>query len=450
MRQTLTARFLHRIDVALERYLPEKRLFLRSEQSTRFVRLSPLTQAAALSGTTALVAWTMVASSILLIDQVGSGNIRDQARREQALYDSRLNAIAAERDRRAEAVRQAQDRFNLALDEVSKMQSALLASEERRRELETGMTVLQATLRRTLAERDAAQDRSIELAAQLAGETGPADGPRPADLEQTLTFLTAALDETSAERDKVAEDAASAYEMVQAIAYERELDAERNDQIFTSLEEALTVSMTPLDKMFKAAGLNTKSILNRVRQGYSGVGGPLTPLSVSSKGSATELSPDEIRARAIMGRLDEINMYRIAAEKLPFAQPLKSSYRLTSPFGRRTHPTLGGSRMHEGTDMASAYGTPIYSTADGVVVRAQWVSGYGRMVEIRHEFGIVTRYGHMSKIRVKAGQRVSRGDRIGDMGNSGRSTGTHLHYEVRVDGKPVNPMTYIKAARNVF
>ena len=77
-------------------------------------------------------------------------------------------------------------------------------------------------------------------------------------------------------------------------------------------------------------------------------------------------------------------------------------------------------------------------------------SGYGNLIKIKHEFGIETRYAHLSRIRVKVGQRVSRGDRIGDMGNTGRSTGTHLHYEVRVGGKAVNPMTYIKAARNVF
>jgi murein DD-endopeptidase MepM/ murein hydrolase activator NlpD len=106
--------------------------------------------------------------------------------------------------------------------------------------------------------------------------------------------------------------------------------------------------------------------------------------------------------------------------------------------------------MHNGTDFAGPHGTPIYSTADGVVKKASWQSGYGRMVTIQHEFGIETRYAHLSKIRVKPGQRVSRGERIGDMGNTGRSTGTHLHYEVRVGGRPVNPMTYIKAARNVF
>ena len=90
------------------------------------------------------------------------------------------------------------------------------------------------------------------------------------------------------------------------------------------------------------------------------------------------------------------------------------------------------------------------TTADGVVTFAGWQSGYGRLVKVRHDFGIETRYAHLSKINVKVGQRVSRGDRIGAMGNSGRSTGTHLHYEVRLGGKATNPMTYITAARDVF
>ena len=124
--------------------------------------------------------------------------------------------------------------------------------------------------------------------------------------------------------------------------------------------------------------------------------------------------------------------------------PVRGSYRYTSGFG----PRWG--RMHNGSDFAASHGTPIYSTADGVVIHAGWLSGYGRLIKIQHEFGIETRYAHLAKIRVKVGQRVSRGDRIGDMGSSGRSTGTHLHYEVRIGGKAVNPMIYIKAARDVF
>ena len=142
--------------------------------------------------------------------------------------------------------------------------------------------------------------------------------------------------------------------------------------------------------------------------------------------------------------MDRMNLYRIAAEKAPFAVPVRDSFRFTSGFG----PRWG--RMHNGTDFAAAHGTAIYATADGVVIHAGWQSGYGRLVKIQHEFGIETRYAHMSRVRVNVGQRVSRGDRIGDMGSSGRSTGTHLHYEVRIGGTPVNPMTYIKAANDVF
>ena len=85
-----------------------------------------------------------------------------------------------------------------------------------------------------------------------------------------------------------------------------------------------------------------------------------------------------------------------------------------------------------------------------MIISAGSESGYGRLVRIQHEFGIETRFAHLSKISVKVGQRVSRGDLIGAMGNSGRSTGTHLHYEVRVGGNPVDPMIYIKAARDVL
>ena len=149
-------------------------------------------------------------------------------------------------------------------------------------------------------------------------------------------------------------------------------------------------------------------------------------------------------------RLDEANLYRMAAEKLPFSMPVRSAFRYTSGYGSRNDPINGGNRMHEGTDFAAGVGTPIYATADGVVSHAGWSGGYGRLIKIQHEFGYETRYAHLSEIRVSVGQRISRGDRIGDMGNSGRSTGSHLHYEVRQSGRSTNPMTFIRAARDVF
>jgi murein DD-endopeptidase MepM/ murein hydrolase activator NlpD len=106
--------------------------------------------------------------------------------------------------------------------------------------------------------------------------------------------------------------------------------------------------------------------------------------------------------------------------------------------------------MHQGTDFAAPIGTPVHAPAEGVVSFAGWASGYGRLIKIQHANGIETRYGHLNAIRVEVGQRVSLGERIGDIGNSGRSTGPHLHYEIRVGGEPINPMIYLGAGEDVL
>ena len=201
--------------------------------------------------------------------------------------------------------------------------------------------------------------------------------------------------------------------------------------------------MAPLDKVFKQAGMDPDHVLAEIKKGYSGTGGPLMPVSLSTKGSA-DLGGDTARAEGILRQLDDMNMYRIAVDKLPFAMPVKANFRFSSPFGMRW------GKMHEGVDMAAPTGTKIYAPADGVVIAAEWERGYGNIVKIRHDFGITTRYGHLSKILVKKGQKVSQGELIADMGSTGHSTGPHLHYEIRISGKPINPMTFIKAGKNVF
>lgn len=433
-----------KLNAFLERYFPERRVFLKSDTDTRFIRLKPASQLVAFLGCSAIVAWAIIATAVLIMDSIGSGNFREQAKRDQRTYETRLNVLAAERDLRAEEAIAAQERFNSALSEISKMQSELLASETRRREMETGIEVIQATLRKVMHERDDARGEATQLAQALeenGGQTGVA-GDTGGLNQQALDFLTAALEDTASARDTITENAQEALLAADEMAQQIELMKDQNDQIFRQLEEAMTISVEPLDKMFRNAGLSTDSLLNTVRRGYSGQGGPLTPLSFSTRGG--DPSEDASRANRILGQMDRLNMYRIAAQKAPFAVPVKNSFRFTSGFGMRW------GRMHNGTDFAAPHGTPIYSTADGVVTHAGWLSGYGRLVKIQHEFGIETRYAHNSKLFVKVGQRVSRGQKIAAMGNTGRSTGTHLHYEIRVGGKPVNPMIYIKAANDVF
>lgn len=116
---------------------------------------------------------------------------------------------------------------------------------------------------------------------------------------------------------------------------------------------------------------------------------------------------------------------------------------LTSGFGYRRDPITGRRALHQAIDIAAAPGQPVRASADGVVIRAGRLSGLGNAVYLGHGYGISTRYGHLARIEVKPGQRVKRGDILGRVGNTGRSTGYHLHYEVRVDGKPVNPLAYI-------
>ncbi|UUV04839.1 M23 family metallopeptidase [Ruegeria sp. YS9] len=443
----MRTRLAIKIHSALERFFPERRVFLKSDKDTRFIRLSSETQVVAVAGVAVMVGWTAVATAILLMDSIGSGNFREQAKRDQATYQERLNILSAERDARAKEALAAQDRFNAALEQISAMQSELLASENRRRELETGIEVIQTTLRTTMKQRE---DARAELAA-LKQETSNADMYVAASTAPVqMAFMTDALARTAEERDQIAANAREALDQRDDLELEIRLMQERSDEIFRQLEEAMVISVEPLDKMFRQAGMPTDRIIEEVRRGYSGMGGPLTPLSVSTRGEVDELSAEEARANTLLQQMDQLNLYRLAAEKAPFANPVHSAVRFTSGYGSRRDPKTGGRRMHNGVDFAGPQGTDIFATADGVVTHAGWQSGFGRLVKIKHAFGIETLYAHNTKINVKVGQRVSRGDHIADMGSTGRSTGTHLHYEVRVNGKPVNPMTYIKAARNVF
>ncbi|MBI1219419.1 MAG: peptidoglycan DD-metalloendopeptidase family protein [Rhodobacteraceae bacterium] len=446
----MTGRLTHRLNAALERVLPEQRIFLRSDYETRFVRVRPVTQALMLAISALVIGWTLVATSILFVQSMASGDARQQAMLEQSNYEQRLNGLADARDARAAEAASAQTRFNTALDQVSLMQSALLASEDHRTELETGIDVIQKTLRRVIKERDAARAEADSLRLTMAKQSGAdhTDAGHMKDMSATVDILASQLGDTAAARDSAEAQAAVADAAASKAELDTKLIEQRNALIFSKLEAAVKVSMAPLDKVFRSVGLDPQKVLAEIRSGYTGEGGPLTPIPPPLHDQQGAL--DATRANGILDGLSTVNFYRLAEQKVPLGLPLKTKFVYTSGFGGRLDPFTGARSFHPGQDMGGAYGSPVYATADGIVVTAGWVNGYGREVMIQHAFGIQSLYGHLSQIRVQTGQRVSRGDRIGDMGSTGRSTGTHLHYEIRVGGKAVNPMTYIKAATNVF
>ncbi|MDB5715054.1 MAG: family metallopeptidase [Sphingomonadales bacterium] len=175
------------------------------------------------------------------------------------------------------------------------------------------------------------------------------------------------------------------------------------------------------------------------------VGGPFEPIDTT----ASRGQPDP-QFRALFQswkRLDQVRpgQFQQATIAIPSLKPVQTMT-FTSGFGVRSDPFRGSAAMHAGVDMPGPMGTSVYATADGVVSRSEWSGGYGNLVEIDHGRGIQTRYGHLSASLVHAGQRVKRGDLIARMGSTGRSTGSHLHYEVRLDGHAVNPMPFLQSA----
>ncbi|NOY86257.1 MAG: M23 family metallopeptidase [Deltaproteobacteria bacterium] len=163
------------------------------------------------------------------------------------------------------------------------------------------------------------------------------------------------------------------------------------------------------------------------------------------KGMTNELSrvkaEADIQERSFQELMEYLEDQKSLLASTPSIWPVRGW--TTSGFGYRTSPFTGRREMHRGVDVATRTGTPIIAPADGVVVFAGREGGFGNLVVLDHGYGIATRYGHCSKLNVKIGQKVKRGDVVGFVGNTGRSTGPHLHYEVAVNGVAVNPMRYI-------
>jgi murein DD-endopeptidase MepM/ murein hydrolase activator NlpD len=180
-----------------------------------------------------------------------------------------------------------------------------------------------------------------------------------------------------------------------------------------------------------------------IAQSAAGMGGPYVPANSES------LTAAEPRFKDLYLSWKKLTTLEAALVSIPAFAPV-ANYSLTSGFGYRYDPFNGGAAMHAGLDMAGSQGEPIYAAAAGVVGTAGRSGGYGNLVELEHGRGMATRYGHLSKILVQPGETVKQGQLIGRMGSTGRSTGTHLHYEVRIDGRAVNPRPYLAAASYVL
>jgi murein DD-endopeptidase MepM/ murein hydrolase activator NlpD len=178
--------------------------------------------------------------------------------------------------------------------------------------------------------------------------------------------------------------------------------------------------------------------------GGEGMGGPYEPAAAAD---ATPAARADAQFRSLFASWKKLDSLEHSVIAIPAIHPIhEAKLVFSSYFGVRSDPFNGTAAMHAGVDLPGPIGTPVYATADGIVDRAGRAGGYGNLVEIDHGKGIQTRYGHLSNILVKPNERVKRGQEIALMGSTGRSTGSHLHYEVRIDGRAVNPIPFLQTA----
>ena len=200
------------------------------------------------------------------------------------------------------------------------------------------------------------------------------------------------------------------------------------------LREPMLGKLARINAALEETGLSP----SRWRDGTAALGGPFLPLGAAAGPDATlALLRETAREQERLGRV---------VATLPLRRPLDGALDVTSPFGPRVDPFLGRAAMHTGIDLHEAEGDAVRATGDGTVTMAGPDGGYGNLVEIDHGAGLVTRYGHLSRVLVAPGQHVAAGALVGEVGATGRATGPHLHYETRIAGEPVDPARFLKAA----
>ena len=207
------------------------------------------------------------------------------------------------------------------------------------------------------------------------------------------------------------------------------------------LTHIATIRSQKAEAAIREFGLDPKVLAAEAK---SGMGGPFIPFFGSAKQSA-----GDPRFTKMFAALEQMNAMETALAGIPTSMPASISL-MSSGFGYRSDPFTGGGAMHSGLDFKGPIGTPILAAADGTVTSVGWQGGYGKTIEITHANGLVTRYAHLSSFDVNVGQKVERGVKIGGMGSTGRSTGPHLHFEVRLNGQAINPMKFLEANPDVL
>lgn len=376
--------------MVFDRLFPERQIYFRTRGEVKFVQVAPSVQFAGALAATFFAGWVLFSTFHVLS--------RD------AVLESK----------------------NARIDEVEKAYDALAGE--------------MADLERDVAEKAASLEERQGLLARMI-DSFRAATPEPADAEQAPAG--------NAPEKAVAKDKEARTEKAQDLAVRLAAIDKRQRTIASELVRLTEGHVSLIAESLAPTGISPEDLLGQDGTGPSAQGGPLIPIGLSegSAGNDEALNDDPLHILAVdLVRLQAVNN---ALDSFPALEPTDKYY-ISSHFGRRRDPIKKIWSMHYGLDMAGWPGTSIFATADGAVTKAGLNGPYGKFIEIDHGNGFKTRYGHMRALKVGVGDSVSAGQRIGEMGNTGRVTSTHLHYEVWFAGKPLDPLAFIKVSENVL
>jgi murein DD-endopeptidase MepM/ murein hydrolase activator NlpD len=379
-----------RTQATIQQCFPQHQIYFRTNGMVRYWTISTRAQVSAVAVSAVLVGWLAIASGSMLL--------------KSSALEQKEKALAVQRAQ----ISQMQGRMAALSSDIEDMKGSSGAVVQRFRQRNVFLEQLlnnRLQVNQKTALPVSADIRATQSAAETALKSPPVDQQavldsfRKYDIEQ-LAFV-----------EQASRAADARYEQINKLLGKLHMDASR------------LTSQSPMAAM----------------------GGPLVRASFE-RGAYSALEP---QFKELFLSWTKLDLLQRAMLSIPSFMPAKN-FSFTSGFGYRYDPFNGGGAMHAGVDMAGAYGSAIYAAASGTVIKAGVQGGYGNFVEIDHGRGMTTRYGHLASIDVRDGQKLNQGDVLGGMGSTGRSTGTHLHFEVRVDGQAVNPMPFLEAARDVF
>jgi murein DD-endopeptidase MepM/ murein hydrolase activator NlpD len=470
---TARATLLERAWAWLHATFPERQIYIRSDGRVQFFTFGPSLQATLAGLTLIFLGWVAFATvNVIFKDRIIAAKDHRYQQMQQS-YEGRVADLQMSYDALNGALVTAEDRFKATADQLQAKQNAIAGFLNRSTQARqtAGIVPGASKPRDQLADSlgieapagyfDGSAEGGTSQLTMMPGPAAPqartAQPRQPGLLQRAWKSVTGFF--RSAANDvrhlgPPPRTYAAAYVQHPALRALAEQTArvarigESETALMARTGTVLDRSVSDLRAVMRRTGINPDQMARRLES--EGVGGPEIPLDqVRIEGVS-----DADFTRAYLGAaatLSQLNTLSAALSHVPLARPVPASnFDRTSGFGVRMDPFTGRYAFHPGIDFAGPWGSAVHATAAGKVVFAGRRGGYGNMVEIDHGFGIHTRYGHLSKIAVRAGMKVAKGAAIGRVGSTGRSTGPHVHYEVWYDNVVKNPNNFIEAGRHVL